>query len=204
MWAKQDRHPGDRKRLFTAVKEFTGDVPVLYPGSYVDIAPSFLFSSVTYADMDRRAARFFKEGAAVSAIVAENRDSPEPADWSFVHADYSKDLGLEDQSFGLLVSLWSGFVSEHCTRYLQSGGWLLANSSHGDVAMASLNKELTLVAVVNSRSGDYQISKKKLDSYLKPKKPVEITGDTLHQSQRGIAYTKSPFAYIFRRTAATR
>ena len=33
----------------------------LYPGSYVDLAPSFVWPSVTYVDTDRRAAQFFAD-----------------------------------------------------------------------------------------------------------------------------------------------
>ena len=55
MWEKQDQHRGDRHRLFTAVAEALDAGRVLYPGSYVDIAPSFVWPSVTYVDIDRRA-----------------------------------------------------------------------------------------------------------------------------------------------------
>ena len=46
LWQKQDVHGGDRKRLFTAVRAEIGDAVVLYPGSYVDMAASFVFSAV--------------------------------------------------------------------------------------------------------------------------------------------------------------
>ena len=56
LWAKQDQHQGDRWRLFSAVAESLDASTVLYPGSYVDLAPSFVFDSVTYLDVDKRAA----------------------------------------------------------------------------------------------------------------------------------------------------
>lgn len=40
LWNQQDRHTGDRMRLMAAVYSFVGDTPILYPGSFVDIAPS--------------------------------------------------------------------------------------------------------------------------------------------------------------------
>lgn len=42
---------------------------VLYPGSYVDIAASFVFPSVTYVDIDARAARFFSDSNGVDEII---------------------------------------------------------------------------------------------------------------------------------------
>lgn len=199
LWEQQDRHPGDRSRLFGAVAEFIGDTPVMYPGSFVDVAASFVFDNVTYVDSDRQAARFFADAAGVDEIIDHHRHRPIAATWRFVGADYRTEIEMTDRSVGLLVSLYAGFVSEHCTRYLRSGGWLLVNSSHGDVAMASISPEYSLAAVVNSRSGTYTITERDLDNYLIPKRSTTITPEVLHQSGRGIAYTRSPFAYLFRR-----
>lgn len=37
-------------RLFESVADFIGDTPVLYPGSFVDVAASLVFDSVTDVD----------------------------------------------------------------------------------------------------------------------------------------------------------
>jgi hypothetical protein len=154
LWEEQDRHPGDRQRLFEAVADFMGDTPVLYPGSFVDLAPSFVSTSVTYVDTDRRAARFFGDAAGVDEIIAGHRRMRGSSAWRFIAADHESALGLDDESFGLLVSLYAGFVSEHCTTYLRPGGWLLVNPSHGDAAMASIDSRHRLGAVVTARSDD--------------------------------------------------
>lgn len=198
-WERQDRHPGDRSRLFGAVAEFIGATPVLYPGSFVDVAASFVFDDVTYVDSDRQAARFFADEAGVDEIIDGHRLRPTRTTWRFISGDYRTELDVADRSVGLLVSLYAGFVSEHCTRYLRSGGWLLVNPSHGDAAMASISPEYSLAAVVDARSGKYTITERDLDSYLIPKRPTTITPDLLHKSGRGIAYTRSPFAYVFQR-----
>ena len=52
-----------------------------------------------------------------------------------------------------------------------------------------------------TRSGRYPVRTDALDSYLVPRVPIEITAAMLHERGRGIAYTKSPFAYLFRRIA---
>ena len=109
------------------------------------------------------------------------------------------ELGLADESFDLLASLYAGLVSEYCTRYLRVGGTLLVNSSHGDAAMASIDSRYRLAGVVTSRAGNYRVSMDGLDSYLIPKRSVEVTAELLHRTGRGIAYTRSPFAYLFQR-----
>jgi len=200
LWEKQDAHKGDRQRLFTAVRESVGDGAVLYPGSYVDVAASFAFSTVTYVDMDRRAAQFFGDDHGVHEVIAEH-GGPPSATIEFIHADYTSDLDLRPESFDLLISLYAGFVSEACTKYLRVGGTLLVAPSHGDAAMSSIDPRYELSGVVTSRSGAYRITADDLGSYLNPKKPVMVTLDYLHEHQRGIPYTKSPFAYLFSRVS---
>lgn len=204
LWDEQNRHPGDRLRLFSAVGNWVGSTSVLYPGSFVDIAASFVFDSVIYVDIDPRAARFFADTAGVDALISRHRRRSGEAAWRFIPSDYQTELSVADHSVGLLVSLYAGFVSDYCTRYLHAGGWLLVNPSHGDVAMASIDPRYRLAAVVNARSGDYKVTDRDLDTYLIPKRPMGITPQLLHEQGRGIAYTKSPFAYLFQRRTTDR
>ncbi len=204
--AEFDRHPDDRIRLFRAVAELLpATTPVLYPGSYVDIAPSVWFDEVTYIDTDKRAARFFDQTEAVASLVETKRQAVGTAATGLVmrfhHGDYTKPISVEDGSVGLLVSLYAGFISEHCTDALAIGGTLLVNPSHGDAAMASIDPRYELSGIVTARNGAYRITDQDLDAYLIPKQPQEVTIDSLHESGRGIGYTRSPFAYLFTRVA---
>ena len=98
------------------------------------------------------------------------------------------------------MSLYAGFISEPCTRYLRIGGTLLVNPSHGDAAMASIDDRYELSGVVVARDGNYRVRADGLDDYLIPKKRgIEVTPDLPHERNQGIAYTKSPFAYLFTR-----
>ena len=201
LWQKQkNQHPGDRLRLFTAVADFLDARTVLYPGSYVDVAASVAFESVTYVDTDARAARFFSDTAGVDEIIAEHVPVDEARSWRFIGADYTSTLDVRDASVDLLISLYAGFISEPCTRYLRPGGWLLVNLSHGDAAIASMDPRFRLVAVVQSRAEMYSVTDRSLDSYLIPKREIELTPELIHESGRGVAYTKSPFAYVFQLT----
>jgi len=65
--------------------------------------------------------------------------------------------------------------------------------------MASIDQRYQLAAAVTSANGIYRIRTDDLDSYLIPKKPPGPTVASLHESGRGVAYTKSPFAYLFTR-----
>ncbi len=200
LWAKQDEYDTHRWRLFAAVRAFTDVRTVVYPGSYVDISPSFVFDSVTYVDIDKRTPAFFADTDGVREIVVAH-GGPVDADVAFVHADYTTELDLDVDSFDLLVSLYAGFVSEHCTQHLRIGGTLLVNPSHGDAAMASIDPRYELAGVITVDDGHYEVTTTDLDTYLIPKKAQQITVDLLHTAGRGIAYTRAPFAYLFTRVA---
>ncbi len=199
LWDKQNQAVGDRRQLFGAVAETVGATGVLYPGSYVDLTPAFIWPETAFVDVDRRANQFFADLDGVSQLLREHGADPEARTVRFIHGDYQEPLDLEENSFDLLISLYAGFISEHCTRYLRVGGHLLVNSSHGDAAMASIDDRYRLRAVIFSRDGGYRASSSDLDTYLVPKKDVAVTRELLHSTGRGIAYTKSPFAYLFER-----
>ena len=199
LWDLQNRHPGDRLRLFRAVQAERSIRRALYPGSYVDVALSFVFQDVVYADMDRRAGQFFSDREGVAGIIAGQHAAPANPSFRFIQADYNEDLGLTEESFDLLVSLYAGFVSEACTQYLRVGGLLLVNGSHGDAAMAAIDPRYQLMGVVAPSRGGYRVKTSGLQDYLVPKRRTEITREILRETGRGIAYTKPSSAYLFER-----
>ena len=97
----------------------------------------------------------------------------------------------------LLISLFAGPLSDHARRYLRPGGWLLANSSHGDASLAALDPTLRLVAVAHARGGHYRVTTDRLEEYLVPRRPEMADADRIRSSGRGIAYTRTAFAYLF-------
>jgi len=199
LWEKQDRHTGDRWRLFQAVSAVFKAQSVLYPGSYVDLAASFVYPSVTYVDMDKRANAFFADTDAIDQILMEHGVEPEERDVRFIHSDYCS-LDLPVQGFDLLISLYAGFISEPCTGFLRIGGYLLVSPGHGDAAIASVDKRYEFVGAVLSHDGDYRVQTADLGRYLIPGKQLLVTPELIHQLSRGIAYTNPAFAYVFKRT----
>ena len=201
LWTKQHDSVGDRIQLFSAVADAVEVSSVLYPGSYVDLTPAFIWPSVTFVDVDRRANQFFSDRDGIRQLQREHEADPSAHAVDFLHADYQGLLDLAENSFDLLISLYAGFVSEHCTRYLRVGGHLMVNSSHGDAAMASIDPRYRLSAVITARDAVHRVTSEELDSYLIPKRDVEVTAERLHETGRGVAYTRSPFAYLFERRA---
>lgn len=194
-WASYRDAIGDRSPMFAALADDWGVERALYPGCYLDAAPSTAIRSVTYLDVDRRGARYFGDANRVRAELraAGGRADAEVA---FLAADYTTPLPLDDGAFDLLISLYAGPVWERCRRFLRPGGLLLANTSHGDASLAALDPDLELVGVVPRATA--RVSTASLASHLIPKKPEAADADAIRASGRGIGYTRSAFAYLFR------
>ncbi|WP_152670742.1 class I SAM-dependent methyltransferase [Rubrobacter aplysinae] len=199
MYEEYERSRGDLSGMFSVLADaFTID-RVLYPGSYIHLSPSLIFPSVVYVDTDRRAKKFFSDRSSVETLVDARKQYDESSGITFHHADYTTALDEPDESFDLLISLYASFVSEACKRYLHVGGWLVANNSHGDASMASVDPDYEFVAAIKHRSGRYGLASRELDSYFVPKRDVEVTPELLRSTGRGVGYTKSADAYVFRR-----
>ena len=168
----------------------------LYPGSYLDLSPSTAIDDVTYVDTDARAARYFStEGLAVSELTSYTDGDARQI--GFLHADYTTALPVAPSSVDLLISLYAGPVWDHCRTYLTPGGLLLANTSHGDASIAALDADLELVAAIHHRDGRYRLDRSELDSYLQPKRAQPVDAESIRRSGRGVAYTRTAFAYVF-------
>lgn len=199
-WSQYRGSIGDRSEMFAAIADTLPIENVLYPGSYVDLSPSTAFPSVVYVDSDRRAARFFADSALVGSQLAERTRPGAGRGVRFLHTDYTEALDVPEASMDLLISLYAGPVWEHCRRYLRPGGWLLANTSHGDASLAALDPAAQLVAAVHESDGRYALQLRDLDGYLIPKRPHTADPARIRSSGRGIAYTRTAFAYLFQRS----
>ncbi|MEM7131773.1 MAG: hypothetical protein AAF702_36000 [Chloroflexota bacterium] len=198
-YQKHHIHKADERfDMFSLLYKRLSIERVLYPGCFVHVTPSFVFPVATYVDMEQRAKRFFA-APGLSSLIASHKIYQQEAVVHFHHQDYREPLPEADEAFDLLISQYGGFVSQSCKRYLKIGGWLLTNNSHGDASMASLDRDYKLVALLHRRDETFRYSTEKLDEYFIPKKDISLTKEYLKKIQRGIAYQKSVFAYLFER-----
>ena len=173
---------------------------VLYPGSYVQISPSFFFPYVCYVDSDSKARSFFKGIPELEKqILCYPSCRQKDVAIQFYGQDYAKPIDEPIESFDLLISQYAGFICEPCKRYLKKGKYLLANNSHGDAGIAALDNDYRLISVINQKNGRYCFSQKDLDQYFVAKKPEQNTRDYIHSIGKGIAYTKTAPLYLFER-----
>ena len=184
--------------LFRMLRQTYTISRVIYPGSYLHIAPSFVFPDVVYIDAGTRAQRAFDLDT-VHAYICQRKEYHDVPHIAFYGRDYRQLIPTLVQSCDLLISQYAGFVSDVCKPYLKPGGWLLVNNSHADAGLAAIDPAYQLVATVHKRQGHYRLSQHTLDQYFIPKRALHITKEWLYQRGKGIGYTKTAPLYLFQR-----
>ena len=203
LYRKHFMDKGDeRLGLFVLLADSFSVRSALYPGSFTHLTPAFVFPTTCFVDMDRRAAHFF-EDPGVQDLVRQRKIYEEEPTVRFHRADFANGFAEDDGAYDLLISQYAGFVSQSCKRYLRPNGFLLANNSHGDASMASIDTDYDLIAAVNRRGEKFSLTDKDLGTYFVPKREMEITKEFLEDIKRGVGYKKSAFSYVFKKVATT-
>jgi hypothetical protein len=184
--------------LFRLLKNEFDISSAIYPGSYIQISPSFIFPYVVYIDSDKKAIKYFKSGS-LTEIVQERKEYAADPKIVFHGASYRTLIEAYRARFDLLISQYAGFISGVCKPYLKTGGYLLVNNSHGDAGMASIDPDYQFIAAVHKRNGKYRLSDDSLADYFIPKKAITVTKALLEEKKRGVGYTKTAALYIFKR-----
>ncbi|MBN1581807.1 MAG: hypothetical protein JXA89_13970 [Anaerolineae bacterium] len=168
----------------------------IYPGSFCHITPSFVVPEMVYVDSDKRCPKFFAAEQTME-FVCEKKEYAAHSVLRFHAADFTDPVPEDKDSFDLLISLYAGFVSQHCKSYLKTGGILLANNSHGDASLAYLDPDLLFIGVVK-RSGDtFRLVLDGLDAYFQTKTGKPIDRGAVERTMRGAGFTKTGYAYLF-------
>ena len=192
-------HNGDRRGLFKVMVDKFGVKKAMYPGSYIHVAPSFYIPEVVYIDTFKKTKFFFNDDKYIN-IVIENKEYEQDPIIRFYLIDFFEDIEEELESFDLLISQYAGFISQCCKKYLKKGGLLIANNSHADAGMASLDDDFEFIGVVYYSNKIYRYTDRNLDKYFIPKKKnFKVTKEQLEKTMKGVGYTKTASAYVFKK-----
>lgn len=190
----------DRLGMFRLLGERFPIDSALYPGCFVHLTPALVFAQVIFVETDRRARKFFEQPAVLD-YIRQNKSYAQEPQVVFLSRDYTQPLPVEEASVNLLISQYAGFVSQHCTRYLKVGGYLLANNSHGDASLAALDERYRLAGAFQRRKQRFSLDRENLEKYLVPKSGQAVDRESLLASGRGVGYTHPASAYLFQRVA---
>lgn len=99
---------GDRTEVYRSIANAFKIRSALYPGSHVDISPSFVIPKVTYVDSFKGTANFFKNMKEIRDFIENRRQYEGNCEIYFYNENYEKNLNLE--SVDLIISQYAGFV----------------------------------------------------------------------------------------------
>lgn len=188
----------ERSELFKILSDTFNIKNGLYPGSFVHITPSFYIPQMAYVDTDKRCNNFFSNKPTLDYIIKEKTYNEFP-EIRFHHTDFTNMINEKAVSFDLLISLYSGFISKHCKKYLKKSGVLIVNNSHGDASLAYLDKSFKLIGVTKRYGNHFKISEKDLNIYFKTKTGKPIDMGKIEKTMRGPGFIKIAYAYIFKK-----
>jgi hypothetical protein len=176
---------------------------VLYPGSWIHITPSLVFSHVLYVDLFSKMETIFTDSELLE-YVENHKEYQDKPKIEFHQSDYRSNFSEVEASFDLLISLSSGFISQACGLYLKTGGLLFVDNEHYDASMAYVDPKFDLVGVFKT-VGQYVESKRCIQSYFITTKggpiTLEMVKDNSQRSPSKARYKlkrKATF-YIFKR-----
>ena len=193
----------ERRELFKALTAQFEIRRAVYPGSFVHITPSFSIREMMYIDSDKRVHQFFHSKSA-KEYVEENKEYGGPARFTGLQADFTGDIDVPTGYYDALFSFYSGFVSRACKKYLKSGGILIANNSHGDASIAFTDPDYELIGAIQRRGVRFSITDKNRDQYFKKRDGSPIDVEKILNTMTGEKFTKTAYAYIFRKQVSAR
>ncbi|MGB3161784.1 MAG: hypothetical protein WBA84_11120 [Carnobacterium sp.] len=166
----------------------------IYPGSHIDITPSFFIPKVTYIDNFKGAIQFFKDKETIENFIEINKVYSNPVQLTFIGQDYTEPLDIE--AVDLIISQYAGFVGQATKDYLKVNGILLCNDSHGDASLAKMDEDFEFIGIVTN---DYAIQTSNLEDYFKLPKNKEIDLTSVKDKMKGLKYKVVAENYLFRK-----
>lgn len=187
----------ERKELFEKLKGLYNPQKGIYPGSFVQISPSFYIKEMTYIDSDKRISKFFDDDSVLRYINYNKIYDEIPVVKAF-QSDFSSKLPIDDYFFDIMFSFYAGLISQYCKNYLKNNGLLVCNNSHGDASIAFIDNEYELIAIIKRNGEMFNISEKNLDEYFIKKDGTAIDIEKVQTKMIGEKFTKNAFAYVFK------
>lgn len=190
----------ERRNMFQQLNDIFKPDSGMYPGSFVHIAPSFYIPDMTYVDSDSRLNKFFADKTVMEFINKQKIYREEPK-ISWFQEDFSEQLPIEENRFDILFSFYAGFISQHCKKYLKKNGVLVCNNSHGDASIAYGDHDYSFMGVILRNGNDFRIVTDGLEHYFQKKDGSNIDTDKVLKRMIGEKFSKTGYAYIFRKTS---
>ena len=152
---------------------------VLYPGSWIHLTPSLVFPYVVYVDSTANTKKMLEDSELLEYIKKHSM-AINPSIKTY-EKDYRIEIDEAKESFDLLISLNSGFISQYCSQYLKKNGLLLANNAHYDAIKAFTDDTFSVIGVFSNFS---HLVEENLEDYFVTKNNQLITSDMVIENSK--------------------
>lgn len=185
---------GNRKELYNTIAKKFEIKSAIYPGSHVDVTPSFFIPKVVYIDSFKGTIRFFKYTDEIKEYLNQHKQYNEDCDFSFIGQDYTQPMDIP--ICDLIISQYAGFVGQATKQYLRIGGLLLCNDSHGDATLARFDDDFELVGVVDESN---KVKDTNLKEYFVLPQNRIVDLNVVKKNMKGLLYTLTSENYLFQK-----
>jgi len=169
-------------KAFRVIRKKFNVEGVLYPGSWIHLTGSLVFPYVVYVDFFAKMESMFNDPELLEYIETYSETANKPT-IKFHRADYREGMEERKESFDLLISLSSGFVSKYCKPYLRKGGLLFVNNEHYDASMAYVDSDYMLIGVFTSASKLVE-DKQRIHEYFLTKNNQPISLEMVNENSK--------------------
>jgi hypothetical protein len=187
--------------VFKSVAERFNIKTGIYPGSYIHITPSLVIPEMYYVDTDKKALKFFDNIEVIKQFIAYNKIYEKEPKLKFEGEDFNSKLHANISYYDLMISLYSGFISDSCKKYLKIGGIFLVNDSHGDATLAYFNSDYDFIGIIKETKTVSSIITNGLEQYFIPKNQIQVDIETVRAQMKGPKYKIRADYYLFKRIA---
>lgn len=182
-----------RKTMYKKIASYYKITKCLYPGSYIDIFPSFYIQNVTYVDNFKKTTQFFKDITNLEKYIQKNNATGWTPSVRFIFEDYWKITNIPKVE--LIISQFGGFVGQATKKFLKKKGLLLCNDSHGDASLANLDPEFKLIGIFDEQMIYHSND---LDKYFTFKRKI-VSKKEIILTMKGPKYKLMASNYVFQK-----
>ncbi|KLI44851.1 hypothetical protein SZ52_00680 [Brachyspira hyodysenteriae] len=186
----------NRAGLYKLIADKFNIKKALYPGSYIDITPSFFIEDVTYIDNFKNTDKFFKNINSIIDFINENKKYDNELKINFIYEDYRKKLEICND-FDLIISQYGGIISPYVKNFLKSNGIYLCNDSHADATITYFDNDFDLLGIINY--DDLVFREDDKDIYFQISEKRKLDFDILNIKMKPPKYINNADNYVFKK-----
>lgn len=186
----------NRAELYKLIASKFNIKKALYPGSYIDITPSFFIENTVYIDNFKNTQKLFKDIDSIIDFINTKKEYDNESKAVFIYKDYTSELELHND-FDLIISQYGGIISKYTKQFLKPKGIYLCNDSHADATITYFDKDFDFLGIINYKDNKCIFENQNNDKYFKLSRNKNIDFDLINKNMKPPKYKYNADNYVF-------